>query len=249
MIAGPYLGGLLFEIEKSVPILVAFGVFIVISVYVSVASIVFSRLRVSRRPRLIEEDPAESGAQDQSTFLRFPSWLVLCVTYAVRGVLVNVYPLYARSELFFSESRIGLLFLVRALCMTIGFLFLGRLVFWHFKRWWIISGLFATAIVLYLLMQAESFLSFTLLFALTGFVVSQTYTNSVFHGVSGSLQRTRRMAIHEALMSGGIMSGSAIGGMIYQTTSFEMALTVCLAIIGAAVGAAGIMLIGYAKRS
>ena len=248
VITGPYLGGLLFEIDKIVPILTAFGIFLAISVYVSMMSIIFSRLRSFGRGEHEDKGPEVHTMEDESTPLRFPSWLVLFVTYVVRGALVNVFPLYARSELSFSESSIGLLFLFCFLCMTCGFLVLGRMVFWHFRSGWIVSGLFANAIVILLLLQTESYIGFALLFSIIGLIISKTYTNSVFHGVSGSTQRTSRMAIHEALMSGGILIGSAVGGMIYQATSFTMALIACLVIIGFAVLSAGIMLLRQAKK-
>ena len=39
---------------------------------------------------------------------------------------------------------------------------------------------------------------------------------SVFHGVAGSVQRARRMAVHEALLNSGALVGAVGGGFFYE---------------------------------
>jgi predicted MFS family arabinose efflux permease len=49
------------------------------------------------------------------------------------GMLASIFPLFLRDRLGFSESRVGLLLLVRAFFSTAGFWSLGRSSFWHFR--------------------------------------------------------------------------------------------------------------------
>lgn len=58
-----------------------------------------------------------------------------------------------------------------------------------------------------------------LLMALFGLTSSMNYSASIFHGSSGSLNRSRRMAIHEAVLSAGVVCESLLGGLIYEYVS------------------------------
>jgi len=49
-----------------------------------------------------------------------------------------------------------------------------------------------------------------------GVLAGHSYANSLFHGVSGSVRRAGRMAIHEALLAGGAIFGATLGGFTYQ---------------------------------
>ena len=54
------------------------------------------------------------------------------------------------------------------------------------------------------------------LLVVSGLMSGHAYTNSLFHGVSGSYDRTFRMAVHEILLSTGAVSGAVLGGLVYQ---------------------------------
>ena len=50
------------------------------------------------------------------------------------------------------------------------------------------------------------------------------YSFSIFHGASGSINRSHRMLIHEVLLTIGTVLGSVVGGTIYQYVDFDTVL-------------------------
>ena len=70
-----------------------------------------------------------------------------------------------------------------------------------------------------------------MLISLVGSFRSLSYSNSLFHGVSGSVNRTGRMAIHEALLAGGLIFGSAFGGELYQRYTMTAVYGFCAAVV------------------
>jgi DHA1 family multidrug resistance protein-like MFS transporter/DHA1 family quinolone resistance protein-like MFS transporter len=234
MILGPFLGGILFEIQPSLPVFVSIACLLLIAAYTAAASALLPGIRSDRYREAEPRKKGTGSVRDESTFLRFPSWFVLFFVYLVFGVLQNVFPLFARGGLGFSESSIGLLLLFRGLFIVIGFWLLGRTGFWHFKWWWIGGGLLALTLSVASFFTASSFFSYIVLFAAFGLIMSVIYNNSVFHGVSGSTERARRMAVHEALLAGGSVVGSMAGGLIYQNSGFPTVLYFCLIAVASA---------------
>jgi predicted MFS family arabinose efflux permease len=80
-------------------------------------------------------------------------------------------------------------------------------------------------------MTAHSALILSSLISCIGFFMAVSYFNSMFHGVSGSSNRSGRMAIHESLISSGLILGSVIGGFIYQRFSMTYVYLFCAAFL------------------
>ncbi len=68
---------------------------------------------------------------------------------------------------------------------------------------------------------------YALFFVLFGFLFASAYTQSMFHGVSGAVHRSRRMVIHDVLLTVGTILGAVGGGAIYEHLSFSSVLAVC----------------------
>jgi len=68
---------------------------------------------------------------------------------------------------------------------------------------------------------------FSLFFILFGILFAFAYTQSMFHGVSGAVHRSRRMIIHEVLLTVGTILGAVGGGAIYERLSFSSLLALC----------------------
>jgi predicted MFS family arabinose efflux permease len=104
-----------------------------------------------------------------------------------------------------------------------------------------ITGLFVimAAILLLPWMQSVALLMATMF--LLGPLHSLAFSYSFFHGVTGSIRRSQRMAIHEALLAGGIITGSTAGGMIYQRSSM-VTVSLFVASVAIVVAAAQIYL-------
>jgi predicted MFS family arabinose efflux permease len=67
----------------------------------------------------------------------------------------------------------------------------------------------------------RSYSGWALVLVFFGILFALSYNNSLFHGVSGSLRRSTRMAVHEGLLTAGVVAGSAIAGILYQGGRFS----------------------------
>lgn len=159
---------------------------------------------------------ASASGGGHESFLRYPSWLgLLCAWFSV-GLVGSIYPLAAEEVLKYTRPEIGNVLMFRALAVTLAMTALGMLTFWQFKAVQLLLGHLLLAISIFLLGYAQSRVTVTMLVVITGLMAGHAYTNSIFHGVAGSRDRTLRMTIHEMLLSIGQVCGSAVGGIVYQ---------------------------------
>jgi DHA1 family multidrug resistance protein-like MFS transporter/DHA1 family quinolone resistance protein-like MFS transporter len=223
-IFAPYLGGLLAEKDLLLPVYVGVGCFLVN------ALLILGTRRGIPTPTIGNEVLSGVTVEDRSTPLRYPAWIGVFLVYALLAVFFNIFPVFAKDELLLSESRIGFLLLVRALFAAMGFYALGRFEFWHFRKRYIFLGV---ALLLFLdlaFLPLRSPLAFGLGLAALGLVQALCYNASIFYGASGARDRTRRMTIHESLLTAGQILGSIGGGFVYAGLSWS-AIFACLAVL------------------
>ena len=110
---------------------------------------------------------------------------------------------------------------------TIGYAILGQTKSWQFRKTqMLVNQAFQVALPIIMIFVRSAFIFACLLF-LWGACVSLSYTNSVFHGVSGSTKRSLRMAIHESILTIGLIVGATVGGVLYQSFSMTIVLLFC----------------------
>jgi predicted MFS family arabinose efflux permease len=210
-IFGPFLCGWLSEQDVRLPLLLA-------SVLLAITAFFIASAPPERHMQPAAEPlgAAPDAPLDRETLLRYPAWVGLFLVHFGLGLIVTVFPLAAQDELSLSKTSIGLLLLVRSLTNTTAFYVLGNTSFWHFR---LSPMLAANALGLLafggLLLFSHAW-AIGLLFALVGLSNGLSYSVSIFHGVSGSRNRAGRMAIHEAVLAGGMTAGAVIGGLVYQ---------------------------------
>ena len=229
IIIGPFLAGYLSERGTELPIYYGSAIFLFTSFMIIGAILSLPRIRED-----IDTEPSpgsQSPEKGRDTFIRYPAWVGLYTTYVIMGVILNIFPVSARADLFMRKSAIGLLLLSRALFATSGFIILGRTTFWHFKSLPMLLGQISLAILLILMVYTHSPLLLCLILGGIGLLLALSYTYSLFHGASGSTDRPKRMAIHESLLSAGLICGSAIGGVIYQRYSMDAVYWFCSAVV------------------
>jgi DHA1 family multidrug resistance protein-like MFS transporter/DHA1 family quinolone resistance protein-like MFS transporter len=168
--------------------------------------------------------------------LRYAARVGIAATYFFSGTLLFIFPVWAKESLGFSESLTGSLLLVRMVAATLGFSLWGRWGFWHHKFWPLAVGGLALASLVLLFPLGTALWQFYLLFAAAGLLFSFLYSNTLFHGVSGSLNRERSTTFHEALINIGLFLGTVLGGWVSQTWSMDSAFTLCAAVIVVLVG-------------
>jgi MFS family permease len=244
-IIAPFLAGFLLQQGISVPFRVAALIMTVICLIVLTVSLIVPGIRQDRQRESIRRD--EEKPEDRSTPLRYPAWVGLFASYVILGITMSIFPLYLREEIGLTETRIGLLLLIRALFSTLGFLILARLSFWHFKSWLMILSQGLIIVVVAVIAAVRTFPGLSLVLALFGLLFSLSYDNSLFHGVSGSLRRSTRMAVHESLLTAGMIAGPAIGGILYQSGRFTRVLVFGCAVVAAAAAAQAALVLIFRK--
>ena len=233
-IISPFLAGWLSQRDAALPIHVASALFLLTSFLIAGAALALPRVR--NDGHVATPNGETRGSPDRSPRLRYSGWVGLFTAFVVVGIVVNIFPISARAELHLSKRVIGELLLWRALFGAIGFWILGRMTFWHYRSSQMILGQLCLAGGLVAMVCASHPLVIGPILAVLGLMYALAYSNGLFHGVEGSPNRAARSAMHEALLSAGLFSGSLLGGIIYE--HYSIAATY---LFGAAVVLAGVI--------
>jgi DHA1 family multidrug resistance protein-like MFS transporter/DHA1 family quinolone resistance protein-like MFS transporter len=218
MSIAPIFCGLLTQINVALPIVIGIVFFFILSVNVI---LITNRVPYLKAVESEKQFIKQNLLKDESTPLRFLSWVAIILGYFFLGMLLNIFPLYGREVLLINETKIGILLWSRGIISCIAFYYLGKTVFWHFKRSLIIIGQVLLAILSYSSSYITSYNYWFIMFILFGFIFSLIYMQSIFHGVSGAINRSKRMMIHEVLLTAGMVLGSIFGGYIYEKVDFR----------------------------
>jgi DHA1 family multidrug resistance protein-like MFS transporter/DHA1 family quinolone resistance protein-like MFS transporter len=229
IIIGPLLAGILSAISPEIPLYVGATLFFLTGVIIAGGSIFLPKIRSDRGMDLSQE--GETGRVDMSTVLRYPGWIGMFTTFVVIGMLINIFPVFARDELLLKKELIGLLMQSRTFIATFVFIVLSQTTFWHFRISPMIIGQIFLASLVVLMNFTSSPLVLAFLIAFIGALRALSYNSSIFHGISGSINRTGRVAIHESLLAVGLIFGSSLGGLIYQKYSMTVVYYFCGAIV------------------
>ncbi|MBN2448871.1 MAG: MFS transporter [Lentisphaeria bacterium] len=236
-IAGPLIAGVLARLDPHYPVAFSAVVFAVTALYTLAAIVVLRGLDAEdgSHRAMHRAGHGQTVKDSGGTSMRFPAWVGLFAAYAVLGLVLNVFPLAAGDHLGLGKPAVGFLLLVRALATTLALVVLGRTVFWHFRLSQLVIGLGIFALALVFLPHAHHPAAIAAVLAVLGALLAHSYANSLFHGVSGSRRRAYRMALHESLLSAGLVVGGACGGVLYQAMGYA---TVCRTAAGVLAAAA-----------
>jgi predicted MFS family arabinose efflux permease len=175
------------------------------------------------------------GREEALQLFKICGWLGALCANAFTGMLGNIFPLYIRDGLGYTERTAGMLLLFRGLAAMIGFSLFARLSFWHFnRRWFLIIQSACLGCALFFMLAGRSlFLNFVII-AVYGFFYSGMYNNSIFHSSADTRNNKSNLAIHEIFLSIGNMLGSFGGGFCYQRfgmTGTFLAISFVLALV------------------
>ncbi len=218
MSIAPIFCGLLNQINVSLPIVIGIIFFFLLSINVL---LITNKVPYLKAVESEKQYIKQNSLKDESTPLRFLSWAAIILGYFFLGMLLNIFPLYGREVLLINETKIGVLLWSRGIISCVAFYYLGKRGFWHFNRSLIIVGQLLLALLSYSSSFITSYNYWFIMFILFGFIFSLIYMQSIFHGVSGAINRSRRMMIHEVLLTAGMVLGSIFGGYIYEKVDFS----------------------------
>lgn len=213
----PYIGGVLVEISTVTAL--SFGsVFLLLVMFFLVLS---SRFIPTIKAVPSEKHSVEdAGGSDASTPLRYLCWIGVVLVYTGLSVVQTIFPLYAQDVLKISESTTGVLLLARGVTTCFVFFLLGRTTWWHFRKGIILGVQAAFAVLCLLAVRFTALWMYVPFFIAFGIVFAAAYNMSIFHGASGSINRARRMMIHEVLLTVGTIIGATSGGFVYEHLGF-----------------------------
>ncbi len=234
VILGPYWAGVIAEHSAAYAVLASSGFALLITLLIGFSSIILPAVKHEQSRSTLK---AESSAADASTPLRYLCWFGLFTGYFIFGVTMNIFPMHAQDVLQFSEGTIGLLMLLRGMTATLFFYLLGRMHYWHHNATAVIMLQAVTVAVCLFGIVAESFFALSVFMLLFGICFAHLYGFAIFHGVSGSIDREFRMALHEAVLTLGLFAGSSLGGLLYARVSFALTMTAA-----AGAGTAGLIM-------
>jgi predicted MFS family arabinose efflux permease len=229
LIVGPPLAGVMSARAAGLPLHAGGLLFCATGVLILTGS---TTLPLIRSDRGVDSSGAhQREGEDRSTVLRFSGWIGVFTTFVVIGMIVSIFPLFARDVLGLRKEIIGFLMQSRTFLATFVFVFLAHTSFWHFKILPMIAGQSCLAFIVFLLGSSTSPAVLAALIALVGACRALSYNTGIFHGVSGSVNRAGRMAIHEALLASGLVVGSSLGGVVYQRFSMTAVYLMCASIV------------------
>ncbi len=220
----PLLTGVLVGTATRAPLVASIILFALVFLLLAISTLAIPSIRA-----VVSEfqNIQQSEGEDQSTPLRFLSWAGVLTVYAALAVILTIYPLHAMDNLPFSEAAVGALLLIRGVSTVGMFVVMGKTSWWHFNRPLVLVVQLLVVGICLLGTLATSFFHYSLFFVAFGIVFAMTYAFSIFHGASGSLHRSKRMMIHEMLLTVGTIVGSILGGTIYQNLNFPSVLYGC----------------------
>ncbi len=233
VLTGPYLAGLLSELNPVYGLYAAGASAFTVVMIMAVSSRLIPEISKAESRKTLNSLKTQV---DASTPLRYLTWAGLFTGYVIFGITMNIFPLYAQDVLQYPEGRIGMLLLFRGVSTTGCFYLLAKSHYWHHNPKAIFGFQMLAVLTCLFGMGASSFLSLTVFMLVFGICFSHLYMFAIFHGASGSINRERRMAIHETVITLGVFLGSAAGGMLYSRWGFFASMAAA-----AGVGTAGLV--------
>jgi DHA1 family multidrug resistance protein-like MFS transporter/DHA1 family quinolone resistance protein-like MFS transporter len=225
IVIGPFLAGFLSAISPDLPLYTGSFLFLITGILIGGASFLLPKIRTDRS--IEKANSGETVKADHSTILRFSGWVGMFTTFVVIGVIINIFPIFARDELMLRKELIGVLLQSRTFIATFVFIILAHSTAWHFRISQMVAGQVCLALSIFFMNFTTSTLILAVLIAVMGALRALSYNNSLFHGVSGSINRTGRMAVHESLLAAGLIFGSSLGGLLYENFSMATVYYFC----------------------
>lgn len=209
----PLFSGLILGISTNIVFVVSSGL-----IFVCIGFLFSSRL--TRDAKCDKAEIQEVHMLDHSTNQRFFSWAGLVLVYLVNNATLTVFPLFAQTQLAFSELQTGVLLSIKGLTTSLFFVLLARMKWWKFKKSLIILSKFALLGVCILGQRITGVMSAAVYCFTLGVVFSFIYTVALFNAMSGAVNKSKRMMIHEVILTLGCVAGSSGGGYLYRSMGF-----------------------------
>ena len=247
LIISPFIAGMLASLSVKYPLYAAAVIFFLSLLLMSAAFLYFFRDKNGLYNVKTEGCLPENGRAGD--FLRFPAWLGIFISYSIMGLINNSFPVYAVENIGLGKNQIGIIFFFRSTSNVLGFLLLGFTVRWHFKKRLMIFVFFFLAAAVFLVGRAINPVMLSLLMVFIGLTASYAYSSSAFHCTVYSPRRGMRMAMHEAVISMGLIAGALGGGYVTRYFSFPAACSAVSLLSLSAMSVCAVLLLHYRRKN
>jgi len=226
---GPFLGGSLFELNPYVPFAAAAALHLIVVLLASAS-------RAPHVPHHTKEldGPASLPRDRLADLFRLMARVALGFGFLSMGIQRFQLATLAR-HLGIREAVFGAVMFVLSLSMASTFLILGRTHRWHYRAGCLWGAQLLLAAATSALFWADHPYELSLIAAVTGACVGVLYSSSLYYGATGRGKRTSRMAIHEMLLSAGMLIGSVGSGRLSEAYTLRTPYPLCAALILAGV--------------
>jgi len=209
-VIGPLIGGVLVDLNTSGPI-VASAVCLVICFFL----LCLAHDGSAGVSASVKGSDVQGIRYDPRQLLRF-RWMAriaLFCSWACLGVSRSQFALLF-TGLGFSETQFGIIITIFGICNFLMLTGAGRIGFWHFKPFPLLSSQIFLGLSLILMIYGRTLWAFVPAFMIMGTGFGFAYSSHLYYGACGSKKRSSQMAIHEVTLSLGMIVGSGAGGYL-----------------------------------
>jgi len=215
---GPTFAGFFIGAGLLVPFIAGTVVYFIILASICFVSLTHPEIKAEKSEK---ENIIVNNLKDNSSTLRYYSWTGLFIVYIASQIIMTIYPIHALDNLGLSPAQSGVLLSVKGISATIFFIILGKTTFWQNKKSWILGSQAVLAFMCLCSTKINSLFLTGVFFALIGMMFALMYEMSLFNGMNGAINKTRRMTIHEVILTLGIVIGNIAGGRIYRISDYN----------------------------
>jgi MFS family permease len=224
----PWIGGILVAASTYLPIFITAVIMV----------LCFVSLRFAKNPGRATPSPSMDSEIGEtvcsSQLIRF-KWIArigLVIGFILVGLVRSQMGLLFKFQLGYSESSYGIAITLMAFANFIIYWIAGRIHGWHYKKWVFVVSEIGLAASMILILSCKALWILLAAATIVGITEAVLYTAHLFYGLTGSKRRSSFMAIHELLLSVGIVAGSFVGGHLSDSFGRYMPYWFGLAAIG-----------------
>jgi len=215
-ICGAWLGGLLMRISHEAPFVAAIACLIAMMLLVAG---VRPRRTLTRQPPHAASHRHDSAVSRQAQRLkgyRLISRVALLAICLAMGATSSPLASFIDS-LGLGETHYAWALAVRSLTIVCASLVLSRITIWHYNFGWLAAFQTLTAAAMIVLAASGTAPAIYACIVLTTLGYATVYFSHLFYGVSNSPSRSASMAVHEIVLSLGMVIGALVlGGFLGQ---------------------------------
>lgn len=210
---GPLFAGLIMRLSTSIVFLIAAGL-----LFCSMAALLHSPL--TRNAQSDRRQIADSRMPDSSTSLRFFAWAGLFLVYIASTATATVLPLHIRDSLGLGALEGGIMLSCKGLATSVLFVIIGMQKWWKFSKLVLMLSQAMIVAAVWIGKGAGSLAMCILYCTVLGVCFAFCYAQALFYAMSGAVNKSKRMMVHEVVLTIGAVAGSSIGGYLYRQSGW-----------------------------